>query len=137
MNVNINGSAPNTGNAGRQLYPYNTSDFNFIEPFGDMTYHGLHTDLKKRFGGSIIGVAYTWSKAIDNDNGDNGDGTLFRAYPVSYALNKQLAGFDRKHTFHVLSRLPVSVRQRAQASQPRRDCPDRRRIPDQRHPQPV
>ena len=101
MNVNINGSAPNTGNAGRQLYPYNTSDFNFIEPFGNMTYNGLHTDLKKRFGGSIIGVAYTWSRAIDNDNGDNGDGSLFRAYPVSFALDKQLAGFDRKHIFQL------------------------------------
>jgi hypothetical protein len=101
MNVNINGSAPNTGNAGRQLYPYNTSDFNFVEPFGDMTYHGLHTDLKKRFGGSIIGVAYTWAKAINNYNGDNGDGSLFRAYPVSYTLNKQLAGFDRRHTFQL------------------------------------
>jgi len=101
MNVNINGSAPNTGNAGRQLYPYNTSDFNFVEPFGDMTYHGLHTDLKKRFGGSIIGVAYTWAKAINNYNGDNGDGSLFRAYPVSYTLNKQLAGFDRPHTFQL------------------------------------
>ena len=101
MNVNINGSAPNTGNAGRQLYPYNTSDFNFVEPFGDMTYHGLHTDLKKRFVGSIVGVAYTWAKAINNYNGDNGDGTLFRAYPVSYTLNKQLAGFDRPHTFQL------------------------------------
>jgi hypothetical protein len=101
MNVNINGSAPNTGNAGRQLYPYNTSDFNFVEPFGDMTYHGLHSDLKKRFGGSIIGVAYTWSKAINNYNGDNGDGSLFRAYPVSFTLDKQLAGFDRPHTFQL------------------------------------
>jgi len=101
MNVNINGSAPNTGNAGRQLYPYNTSDFNFIEPFGNMTYNGLHTDLKKRFGGSIVSVAYTWSRAIDNDNGDNGDGSLFRAYPVSFALDKQLAGFDRKHIFQL------------------------------------
>jgi hypothetical protein len=66
-----------------------------------MTYHGLHTDLKKRFGGSIIGVAYTWSRAIDNYNGDNGDGSLFRAYPMSYTLNKQLAGFDRKHIFQL------------------------------------
>jgi hypothetical protein len=101
MNVNINGAAPNTGTAGRQLYPYNTSDFNFVEPFGNMTYHGLHSDLKKRFGGSIVGVAYTWARAINNYNGDNGDGSLFRAYPVSFALNKQLAGFDRTHTFQL------------------------------------
>ena len=48
-----------------------------------------------------MGVAYTFSRAINNYNGDNGDGTLFRAYPVSYTLNKQLAGFDRTHTFQL------------------------------------
>jgi len=99
MNVNINGSAPNTGNAGRQLYPYITSDMNSVSPFGDMTYNGLQTRLKKNIASSTIGVSYTFSKAIDEANGDNGDGSLFRAYPVSYALNKQLAGFDRTHTF--------------------------------------
>ena len=57
--------------------------------------------MKKRIGASLIGVAYTFSRAINNYNGDNGDGTLFRAYPVSYALNKQLAGFDRTHTFQL------------------------------------
>jgi len=66
-----------------------------------MTYNGLHTKLQKRFGGSLIGVAYSFSKAIDNINGDNGDGTIFRAYPTAYALNKQLAGFDRTHTFQL------------------------------------
>lgn len=101
MNVNINGSAPNTANAGRQLYPDLTTDFNFLEPFGTMTYNGLHSRLQKRFSGSIIGVAYTFSKAINNYNGDNGDGTLWRAYPVSFALNKALAGFDRTHTFQL------------------------------------
>jgi len=39
------------------------------------------------------------SKAIDEANGDNGDATLFRAFPTSYNLNKQLAGFDRAQTF--------------------------------------
>jgi hypothetical protein len=101
MGVNINGSAPNTGNAGRQLAPYLTTDFNQYQPFGNLTYNALQTNVKKRFGSSIVGVAYTFSRAINNYNGDNGDGTIFRAYPVSYALNKQLAGFDRKHTFQL------------------------------------
>ncbi len=101
MGVNINGSAPNTGNAGRQLAPYLTTDFNMYEPFGNLTYNALQTNVKKRFGSSIVGLAYTYSKAINNYNGDNGDGTLFRAYPVSYSLNKQLAGFDRPHTFQL------------------------------------
>jgi len=101
MGVNINGSAPNTGNAGRQLYPYITSDMNMYEPFGSMTYNGLQTRLRKRIGSSLIGVSYTFARTINDTNGDNGDGTLFRAYPVSYALDKQLAGFDRKHTFQL------------------------------------
>ena len=101
MAVNINGSAPNTGNAGRQFAPYLTTDLNQYQPFGDLTYNALQTNVKKRIGSSIVGVAYTLSRAIDNYNGDNGDGTIFRAYPVAYALNKQLAGFDRKHTFQL------------------------------------
>ncbi|MBZ5724543.1 MAG: TonB-dependent receptor [Acidobacteriia bacterium] len=101
MNVNVNGSAPNTGTAGRQLFPFLTTDLNFVEPFGNMTYNGLQSRVTKRFGASVIGVAYAFSKAINNYNGDNGDGSLFRAYPVSYALNKQLAGFDRTHTFQL------------------------------------
>ncbi len=102
MGVNINGSAPGTGNAGRQFAPYLTTDLNSYMPFGDMTYNGLQTTLKKRFGGgSIVGVSYAYSKSINDVNGDNGDGTLFRAYPMSYSLNKQLAGFDRTQTFQL------------------------------------
>ena len=115
MNVNINGSAPNTGTAGRQLYPYITSDLNMIEPFGTMLYDGLQTRVRQRIGSSsFIGVSYTFAKAIDNMNGDNGDASLFRAYPTSYALNKQLAGFDRTHTFqfYYVYQLPFGKGQR-------------------------
>jgi len=101
MAVNINGSLPGTGSAGRVLYPYLTTDLNMYEPFGNMTYNALQTKASKRFGSSIVGFAYTFSRTIDNINGDNGDGTLFRAYPVSYSLDKQLAGFDRKHIFQL------------------------------------
>jgi hypothetical protein len=101
MGVNINGSLPNTGNAGRVLAPYLTTDLNQYQPFGDLTYNGLQTNVKKRFGSSLVGMAYTFSRAIDNYNGDNGDASLFRTYPVAYALDKQLAGFDRKHTFQL------------------------------------
>ncbi|MBV9404746.1 MAG: hypothetical protein JO211_05345, partial [Acidobacteriaceae bacterium] len=99
MNVNINGAAPGTGTAGRQLYPYITSDMNEIEPFGDMTYNALEASVRHRIGPSIIGASYTFSKAIDNMNGDNNDASLFRAYPVSFSLDKQIAGFDRAHNF--------------------------------------
>ncbi len=99
MGVNINGAAPGSGTAGRQLYPYLTSDLNDYEPFGDMTYNALQATVKKRIGSSIIGASYTFSKAIDNINGDNDDGTIWRAYPVSYALDKQISGFDRPNNF--------------------------------------
>lgn len=76
MGVNINGSAPGTGTAGRQLYPYVTSDMNMYEPFGDMTYNALQATIQKRVGTSIFGASYTFEKAINNANGDNGDATL-------------------------------------------------------------
>jgi hypothetical protein len=101
MNVNINGSAPNTGNAGRQLYPYVTADLNMIEPFGDMTYNGLQATLKKRIGSSIIGASYAFSRSIDNVNGDNDDGSLWRAYPMSFSLDKQLSGINRQQTLSI------------------------------------
>jgi hypothetical protein len=114
MEVNINGAAPGTGTAGRQLFPYVTSDLNEVEPFGDMTYNGLQASLRKRIRASIIGVSYTFSKAIDNINGDNDDGTLWRAYPVSFALDKQISGFDRPHNlqFYYVYDLPFGKGQR-------------------------
>ena len=101
MGVNINGSAPGTGTAGRQLYPYVTSDMNSYEPFGSMTYEGLQMTMRKRIGSSIIGASYAFSKGIDDANGDNGDATLWRAYPVSYALDKQLSGINRAQTLSI------------------------------------
>ena len=61
-----------------------------VELFLGMLAHGFQ-----------VQAAYTFSKAINNYNGDNGDGTLWRAFPVSFALNKARAGFDRTHTFQL------------------------------------
>ncbi|MBZ5577232.1 MAG: TonB-dependent receptor [Acidobacteriia bacterium] len=105
--VNINGSAAGTNTTtARPLAPYLTGDLNSYEPFGNMTYNALQARVTKHIGSSVIGASYTFSRAIDNFNGtgsgtqgDNGDGSLFRAFPSSYALDKQLAGFDRTHTF--------------------------------------
>lgn len=92
--VNVNAAAPNTGVAGRQLYPYLQTDLNTFTPFGNMTYNGLQSRLRKRIGSSFVAVAYTYSKAI-NTGSDNNDGGLFRNFPLSYKLSKSLAGFDR------------------------------------------
>lgn len=105
--VNINGSAPGTGTAGRQLYPYITSDMNSYEPFGDSTYHASQSRIKQRIGAGLVGVSYTYSHALDTNNGDNGDGTLFRAYPVSFRLDKATSGYDRTHTFQLYHVFPL------------------------------
>jgi hypothetical protein len=99
MPVNVNGAAPNTGTAGRQLYPYLTTDLNMYEPYGSMSYHGLQSRVTKRIGTSFIGASYTFSKTINNMNGDNNDASLWRTFPVSPSQNKTLAGFDRTHVF--------------------------------------
>jgi hypothetical protein len=102
MNVQLNGGLPGLGNAGGQLYPYiNGGSVNDIEPFGFTTYHGLQTTLRKRFGSSLIGASYTFSKAIDDINGDNNDGSLWRAYPLSFSLDKQLSGINRQQTLQL------------------------------------
>jgi hypothetical protein len=105
--VNINGSAPGTGNAGRQFYPDITSDMNSYEPFGDSTYHASQSRIKQRIGAGLVGVSYTYSHALDTNNGDNGDGTLFRAYPVSFRLDKATSGYDRTHTFQLYHVFPL------------------------------
>jgi hypothetical protein len=101
MGVNINGSAPGTGTAGRQFYPIPHSDLNSYEPFGFMTYEGLQATLRKRIGASLFGASYAFSKAIDEFNGDNDDGTVWRAYPLSFSLDKALSGINRQQTLSV------------------------------------
>jgi hypothetical protein len=101
MGVNINGSAPGTGTAGRQLYPYVTADMNEYEPFGFMTYNALQMTVRKRIGASLFGASYTFSKALDDINGDNNDGTIWRAYPVSFTLDKALSGINRQQTLQM------------------------------------
>ncbi len=101
MNVNINGSAPGTGNAGRQFFPFLTSDLNSVEPFGSMTYEGLQATVRKRIGASLFGASYAFSKAMDNVNGDNNDGTLWRAYPLSFSLDKAISGINRQQTLSI------------------------------------
>src|SRR5205085_11751051 len=61
MAVNINGAALLSGTAGRQLFPYITSDMNSYAPFGSQKYNALQTRFKKRIGWSNFSVAYTFA----------------------------------------------------------------------------
>ena len=70
--ININASAPGTGNAGRPLFIafQNPNDINEIIPYGTTTYDALQATLTRRWRGSVFGTVYTWSKTMnyaDND----------------------------------------------------------------------
>jgi hypothetical protein len=108
--VNINGAPANGGNAGALLSQYNGgSSINDYEPWGDMTYNALQSQLRKTLGSSIFGLNYTYSKAIDAANGDNGDASTYRVAPLSSSLDKQLSGFNRTQMFQLfyVYQLPI------------------------------
>ena len=105
--VNINASAPGTGNAGRPLFLNGltnlNSDITSYEPYGDTTYDGLQTYLRARSRNAQGGIVYTWSKTMDYS--DNGGGNAAGAggpriqYLPEKERNKGLAGYDRTHNF--------------------------------------
>ncbi|HKV64664.1 MAG TPA: TonB-dependent receptor [Candidatus Acidoferrum sp.] len=72
-------------------------DINAVAPFKVTHYDSLQSKLTRRLsGGSVIGFAYTYSKAIDY--GEN-EGSVFHPFPANWGDNKALAGFDRTHNF--------------------------------------
>lgn len=95
--ININASAPGTGNAGRPLIGFGiNADVNSIEPFGTATYDAMQSKLERRFAGSIFGAVYTWSKAINY--ADNDANPRFPYLPAK-ERNRGPAGYDRTHNF--------------------------------------
>jgi len=95
--VNINASAPGTGDLGRPLAPLNiVSDINSIQPVGDVFYDGLQSQLTYHAGETQVGVVYTFSKAI---NFQDNDGNPRIQWPDALDRNRGLAGYDRTHNF--------------------------------------
>lgn len=98
--ININASAPGTGNAGRPLFVKFglATDITEILPYGDTTYDSLQSTLQRRWGSSLFGMAYTWSKAINY--ADNDGGPRIQYLPLK-ERNKGLAGYDRTHNLQL------------------------------------
>lgn len=111
--ININASAPGTGNAGRPLFIKfsNPSDINEILPYGDTTYDSLQATVKRRWAGSILGAAYTWSKTI---NYADNDANPRIQYLPEKERNRGPAGYDRTHNFqgYMVYDLPFGRSQR-------------------------
>ena len=99
--ININASAPGTGQNGRPLFQRFgfTQDINEIKPYGDTSYDSLQTSLNRRWASnSSFGVVYTWSKAI---NYADNDANPRIQYLPQKEHNKGLAGYNRTHNLQV------------------------------------
>jgi hypothetical protein len=67
---------------------------------GDSIYHGLQTDLTRRFrNGFMLEVAYTWSKAIDTGSEvfTSSGGSSYPQDPFNIRAERGVASFDRPH----------------------------------------
>jgi hypothetical protein len=73
---------------------------NLYTPFNSSNYNGFQNQLRRQFaGGGMLGVTYTWSKAISF--ADNNDSGLSWHQPELWGRNRALAGFDRTHNFQM------------------------------------
>jgi hypothetical protein len=72
-----------------------------LTPFGNSYYDSLQAKLTRRIkGGSVVGVSYTFSKAIDYSDNEDLNGS-FENYPAYYFLNRSLASFDRPQNVQI------------------------------------
>lgn len=101
-NVNINAAPIGTGNAGRLLYPLNTTDINESDPFGSVRYDALQAQLSRRMGSVQVGAVYTLSHTMDMADNSTYSGLLF-AYPAYWSRNWATAGYDRTNNFEFWS----------------------------------
>ena len=97
VNQNINAGGPGGGNTGRALYAAfgRTTNITSHTPFNTAVYDGLQVQATRRFGGTMLGVSYTYSKSITW--GDDTDSGLTWAWLPMLDRNRAVAGFDRTH----------------------------------------
>jgi hypothetical protein len=101
-NVNINASGPGGGNDGRALALRfgRIANINMLTPFNTATYDSLQAQLTRRVSaGSLLGVSYTLSKAINY--ADNSDSGLTWNWQPMWERNRALADFDRTHNLQI------------------------------------
>jgi len=98
---NINAAGPGGGNPGRALYPQfqRISDIRDFVPFNTAQYNGWLTSVTRRWGGSMLGLSYTLSRAIGY--ADDTDGGLTWNWVPMLQRNKAVQGFDRTHNLQL------------------------------------
>ncbi len=101
--LNINYGAPGAGNNRRvlaQRFPGRIANISMYTPFSTSNYNSLQNQLTRRFAdGGMLGVSYTWSKAISF--ADNNDSGLTWNWPDMWGRNRAPASFDRTHNLQI------------------------------------
>jgi len=103
--LNMNASPVGTGAAGgllsQALGKTYSGSITGLVPFKNSFYDSMQTKLTRRFhDGSIAGVSWTWSKAIDYADNDDLGSVMF-AYPAYWEKSRAVAGFDRTHNISI------------------------------------
>jgi hypothetical protein len=89
-------------------------DINELMPFGNAYYDSLQAKvIRKLKGSSLVGLSYTWSKAIDFTDNEELNFLLF-PFPAYSAKARGLASYDRPHNlrFYGVYELPFGRGQR-------------------------
>ncbi|MCM3870485.1 MAG: TonB-dependent receptor [Pyrinomonadaceae bacterium] len=124
-NENINAAPVGGGNPGRPLFVQfgkNWGDVGCLCPDTNSYYDALQAKLNRRLTeGFSMGVAYTFSKAINSIDNEEVSGTfgvnggfLFWPHPSVKNRNKSLASYDRTHNLSIYGsyELPFGARKR-------------------------
>lgn len=100
--VNLNAAGPGGGNAGRALFPRSgrIANINQLTPFSTSNYNALQTQVTRGMGGnSLLGLSYTYSKAISF--ADNSDSGLTWHWAPAWDRNRAVANFDRPQNLQI------------------------------------
>ena len=102
--INMNAPGPGGGSHGAPLWAQfgNASAMTINGPFSGGSYNALQAQLTRRVANSLVGVNYTFSKTIDNDDTEANTNVTW-AYYQDLARNKALAGFDQTHNFQLFA----------------------------------
>jgi len=100
--VNINAAPPNGGKAGQPFYQLygNSSSIQDMLSIDASKYNALQVKAAHRVGDANFGMAYTFAKAMDAADNEEGGSITWEWAPIQYR-NYALAGYDRTHNFQL------------------------------------
>jgi hypothetical protein len=100
--ININAAGPGAGKAGQPLYQLfgNASVISNMLPVDAAKYNSLQVKASHRVGDASYGMVYTFSKALDAADNEEGSALTWNWTPMQYR-NYAVAGFDRTHNLQI------------------------------------